>query len=318
LRPQVPNLSPIFTFQAGLTNMATTTEIHTTAQRRVNRRAGALSAAAILVLAWSSAAQATPFVEARAIAGAASACVGAGCGSVDDIERGLTGPQHATASSIGVLDESGSATATVSYGVMHLYSQFTNGGIAQGIGDIHDDMVFTAPGVATGTQMQITFGILVEGQLGSTGPQISSESAGEWNLHAGIGGGALPLNGSGQQFSTLGLVGDPLGFFTATETVQAGFSTPLDIELNATANASNGGSAVADLADTLEWGGISKVTVGGVAIDDFSVTSASGTNWADSFIPGPGVPEPATWAMMLVGFGGLGGLLRRGRAAVPA
>jgi hypothetical protein len=29
----------------------------------------------------------------------------------------------------------------------------------------------------------------------------------------------------------------------------------------------------------------------------------------------PGVPEPATWAMMLVGFGGLGAMLRRRRSA---
>jgi hypothetical protein len=29
---------------------------------------------------------------------------------------------------------------------------------------------------------------------------------------------------------------------------------------------------------------------------------------------GPGVPEPATWAMMLIGFGGLGAQLRRRRA----
>jgi hypothetical protein len=33
---------------------------------------------------------------------------------------------------------------------------------------------------------------------------------------------------------------------------------------------------------------------------------------------GSGVPEPATWAMMLVGFGGLGSALRRRRATVTA
>ena len=34
--------------------------------------------------------------------------------------------------------------------------------------------------------------------------------------------------------------------------------------------------------------------------------------------PPGGVPEPATWAMMLLGFGGLGAMLRRGRAAKVA
>ncbi|MGZ6015883.1 MAG: PEPxxWA-CTERM sorting domain-containing protein [Phenylobacterium sp.] len=33
---------------------------------------------------------------------------------------------------------------------------------------------------------------------------------------------------------------------------------------------------------------------------------------------GGGVPEPATWAMLIVGFGGVGGLLRRRRAFAPA
>jgi hypothetical protein len=34
--------------------------------------------------------------------------------------------------------------------------------------------------------------------------------------------------------------------------------------------------------------------------------------------PPGAVPEPAAWAMMLVGFGGLGSLLRKRRTAVPA
>lgn len=36
----------------------------------------------------------------------------------------------------------------------------------------------------------------------------------------------------------------------------------------------------------------------------------------DILPPPPGVPEPAAWAMMLIGFGGLGTVLRRRRAAV--
>lgn len=35
-------------------------------------------------------------------------------------------------------------------------------------------------------------------------------------------------------------------------------------------------------------------------------------------VPTPGVPEPATWAMMLAGLGGVGFAMRRRRVAVPA
>ena len=35
-------------------------------------------------------------------------------------------------------------------------------------------------------------------------------------------------------------------------------------------------------------------------------------------LSGPAVPEPAAWALMIVGFGGAGAMLRRRRSAVPA
>ncbi|TCP33592.1 PEPxxWA-CTERM sorting domain-containing protein [Sphingomonas sp. BK235] len=48
---------------------------------------------------------------------------------------------------------------------------------------------------------------------------------------------------------------------------------------------------------------------GGILFDDVSVTAAGA--------PGA-VPEPATWAMMLIGFAGIGQALRRRRTAVAA
>jgi hypothetical protein len=49
--------------------------------------------------------------------------------------------------------------------------------------------------------------------------------------------------------------------------------------------------------------------------DGASFTTASGLTYAASPEGGPGVPEPATWAMMLIGFGGLGAMIRRQRGA---
>jgi len=37
-----------------------------------------------------------------------------------------------------------------------------------------------------------------------------------------------------------------------------------------------------------------------------------------AFVPNPGVPEPATWAMLVLGFGVAGSALRRSRRATPA
>jgi hypothetical protein len=45
------------------------------------------------------------------------------------------------------------------------------------------------------------------------------------------------------------------------------------------------------------------------AVDNFAITPRGGA------LPEGGVPEPATWAMMLLGFGGAGAALRRRRAA---
>jgi hypothetical protein len=33
---------------------------------------------------------------------------------------------------------------------------------------------------------------------------------------------------------------------------------------------------------------------------------------------GGGIPEPATWAMMILGFGGIGAMMRRRRSLAPA
>ena len=49
----------------------------------------------------------------------------------------------------------------------------------------------------------------------------------------------------------------------------------------------------------------------GYAPTDDWQTAARGT-----FDPGPGIPEPATWAMMIIGFGAAGSMIRRRKAVV--
>lgn len=47
--------------------------------------------------------------------------------------------------------------------------------------------------------------------------------------------------------------------------------------------------------------------------DNLALTTTSGTNRVNFAAPSGAVPEPATWAMMLVGFGGMGAAMRRNR-----
>jgi len=57
------------------------------------------------------------------------------------------------------------------------------------------------------------------------------------------------------------------------------------------------------------------VNVGANPTNTITVTNGTGVSNAAIYGHAPAVPEPATWAMMLVGFGGIGMAMRRGRKA---
>lgn len=59
-------------------------------------------------------------------------------------------------------------------------------------------------------------------------------------------------------------------------------------------------SCTADSLHSSYWGGVSEVTANGVAISDFSIVSASGTDYSHSFVPPP-VPEPEQIWLTLAG-----------------
>jgi hypothetical protein len=295
----------------------TTNNGRATRTRAIGLAAVLSTAAATLVLTAAPAAHAIPVpgVQARAVVSPSFSCPipMAGCAPVDNIVQASSGPVHADGFAIGGFGGMGSATADVDFGAMHLYGHFVNQGNASGLGQITDLLTFSAPGVATGTLIQVTFGMLVEGGIDGVGG-----SEGRWQLQSDLGGGFYDINAFARNSGLGGYQGSPFGLYSATVTLQAGFAAPLDIELGASGVSISGGEAVGDLTDSLYWTGISSFKVGGVEHDDFTVTSASGTNWANSFVPvaSGGVPEPATWAMMLLGFGGLGAAMRARRRTV--
>jgi len=80
---------------------------------------------------------------------------------------------------------------------------------------------------------------------------------------------------------------------------------------------------VCDASGTAMWGGIRAVTdADGNPLTDWTVRSASGFDYTPSLYPRveAAVPEPHTWAMLILGFGAAGLLIRRRRAGarVPA
>lgn len=79
------------------------------------------------------------------------------------------------------------------------------------------------------------------------------------------------------------------------------------------------GSVTFDRANSIYWGGISRVTVGGQAVSDYSFATGSGYDWRASRIPTAGtVPEPSTVALLATGIAGIAAIRRRRQEPLPA
>lgn len=99
-----------------------------------------------------------------------------------------------------------------------------------------------------------------------------------------------------------------------------GFDQPLSMELSAVASAGSnsvgGGHGSFDASHSAYWGGLSAVTDAGGNAVEFTLESASGTDYSKSFSPITAVPEPTTYALTLVGCGLI--LFTRRRACTKA
>ena len=81
-----------------------------------------------------------------------------------------------------------------------------------------------------------------------------------------------------------------------------------------TGDFNSAGTAIGDFSHTALWGGLQSVVVGGQDVTRaVGLNTGSGFDYRNAAIEG--VPEPVGWVLMLTGFGGLGAMLRRRRAA---
>ena len=188
------------------------------------------------------------------------------------------------------------------------------------------------PGSGAGT---IQFGFSVDGSANSVG---NSETFVYLNYE--LGGGpiftafnAITSYGTSSVSSPTG-GGAVAGFTTAGASLSGSgiaysfahpitLGTNLDLSLGLFAASYPGsftGVANNDFFSTAKITSITILDAAGRPID-FSITGASGTIYDANGAHLPtagGVPEPRTWAMMLLGFGGLGAVLRSRRAMVAA
>jgi hypothetical protein len=186
-----------------------------------------------------------------------------------------------------------------------------------------DSFVLGSSTIAPGTFGVLSFDILANGSAdgGGTGPAWAGVSY--WFARAVVNGTVYQTSFEHRATGALGVTdtGDDFGLYTFAANVV--FGQPVNVQLvvdtGAIAQVAPGGNTAqfsADLSHTVSWEGIRSLTVGGVEVTDFTAVSGdTGFDFAKGYGAGgvTGVPEPSAWATLLLGFAGVGGLLRRRR-----
>jgi hypothetical protein len=210
-------------------------------------------------------------------------------------------------------------TALVDWGAIKVFgfAGYTASPIGGGsqitqVGEFADtNVVVDVPGLPNNTLLTVTAGFNINGSL-SVDASCANACQASWDAQMQLG---TFFEVSGQNLGTK-FTGSPLGSYSHQFTVANNSPTILSLQLTGAAegtydrfNPPSGtpfGTATDDLAHSMYWAGISSVTAGGVPVTSFTVTSDSGTNWVQSFVPaGPTTPEPGTAALIAVAAGGL-------------
>lgn len=186
------------------------------------------------------------------------------------------------------------------------------------------DVLFaSASGFAPGTEALIVTRISVSGNSGVVGSGQFWSGSASWRATGQINNDSFV---KGAVFSADGIngitqdYGDPLGSFLQTFRIVLGQNNRVLLRGETWASGNAGGFGAnsvgsdSNLGRTIAWGGIESMTIGGVTITDFTALSPdTGFDFRRGYLSAGAVPEPGTWAMLVIGFGTLGGAMRRRR-----
>jgi hypothetical protein len=238
-------------------------------------------------------------------------------GGTGDSDQIINAAGSLTGEATGGFASSGAGYLMVNYGVIKMSGDAFGSLVTEARGIFEDTITITAPGIATGTFGTLDYSLSIAGSIEG----IAGSSGATWYLQSGFNGGAAAITATASDYSpelsSEAYQGDPFGVYSATVSFQYGVPAPIEVELQGSAGAyyseTDAGAAQFDLSHSLYWGGLTNLTAGGVPVGAFTVTSASGTNYANSFVP-TAAPEPGT-AGLFAGALLVGLVLARRRAA---
>jgi hypothetical protein len=261
-------------------------------------------------------------------------------GSIDDNSNpgGISSAHQALTNSFSNGVHNQTADAVADFGVLKTSSKGSYTGDAIGGFAYHDGeaAAYSTDTLPTPTNAKfVQFGITVDGSASvATTSQILSLLA--YQINSGPIFTIFAANLVGTSASVRGLNGtsfeDLAGFTVApgsvsgTDTVfsfmteiTSGATFDLTLAMLAASYPSPfGGIANVDFSETARLSSLHFFDAAGAALDFGSITGESGrlydADGVHTVIPG-GVPEPASWAMMLAGFGAVGGMMRTRRRA---
>lgn len=219
------------------------------------------------------------------------------------------------------------ASSDLTTGSLHLQSNNSNGSPASGYGSggsagMNDVLHFLVAGASADTVTPISVSFTVDGVMAASAV-AGSDTDGSGEFYGGMAFGSSNanfdfLNDASTNYKTTGTFNTYPSSYPGTWTYAADFtsaqytetynilgpSADITVSSHATLNCYNGASC--NYGDTAKF---ALVTPTGT-----SYTSDSGVFLTGGTVSGA-VPEPATWEMMLGGFGLVGGAMRRQRRA---